>query len=127
MLTWKNVSTSVESVTLSLNIWKVRSLRFYFTYGSLTFKILLNMLRYNFSIFVFFLLYRMLKYSEIKYVIQVLKFLTFIIHNNTTIIFLAVPCGMRDLSYVTRDHTIPLAMEVWSLNYWTASKVPSLS
>ena len=36
--------------------------------------------------------------------------------------FLAALPDMRDLSLPTRDRTSPPAVEVWSLNHWTARK-----
>ena len=40
------------------------------------------------------------------------------------IIIFAAPCGMWDLSSPIRDRTRPPAVEVWSLNHWTARQVP---
>jgi len=38
--------------------------------------------------------------------------------------FLAASRGMWDLSSLTRDRTQALAVKGWSLNHWTARKVP---
>ena len=32
--------------------------------------------------------------------------------------FLDRLCGRWDLSFQTRDRTVPLALEMWNLNYW---------
>ena len=41
-----------------------------------------------------------------------------------TSLFLAIPRGMWDLSFLTRDQTMPPALAMWSLNHWTAGQVP---
>ena len=38
--------------------------------------------------------------------------------------FLVMPFSLQDLSSLIRDQTCCLAVEAWSLNYWTASEVP---
>ena len=38
------------------------------------------------------------------------------------LLLLAMPCGMWDLSFLARIRTP--ALEAWSLNHWTARKVP---
>ena len=38
---------------------------------------------------------------------------------------LAAPCGMWDLSSLSREQTVAPALEVLSLNHWTAREVPS--
>ena len=43
---------------------------------------------------------------------------------HTFFFFLAVPRSMWDLSSPTRDRTHTPALEVWSLNHWTAMEVP---
>ena len=38
--------------------------------------------------------------------------------------FFVKTCSMQDLSSLTRDGTHPPAVEVWSLNHWTARELP---
>ena len=40
--------------------------------------------------------------------------------------FLAMPLGMQDLSYLTRDQTQALAVKVPSPNHWTAREFPEI-
>ena len=40
------------------------------------------------------------------------------------LLFLAVLCGMQDLSSLTRDQTLAPALGATSLNHWTAREVP---
>ena len=42
------------------------------------------------------------------------------------ILFLATQCGLRDLSSLTRDRTVPPAVEVWSPIHWTAREFPRI-
>ena len=38
--------------------------------------------------------------------------------------FLAIPHGLWDLSFLTKDQAMPPALAVWNLNHWTAGQVP---
>lgn len=40
--------------------------------------------------------------------------------------FLAVLCGLQDLSFLTRDWAHTSCISRWSLDHWTTSKIPSL-
>ena len=39
-------------------------------------------------------------------------------------LFLTTPCSMWDLSSLTQNESLLLAVEAQSLNHWTARKVP---
>ena len=41
-------------------------------------------------------------------------------------VFLVTPCGLQDLSSLTRDGTGGWAVRAWSPNHWTARKIPVL-
>ena len=41
--------------------------------------------------------------------------------------FLAMLCGMWDLSSLTRDRTCTPALEVQSLNHWTSRDIPEIT
>ena len=38
--------------------------------------------------------------------------------------FVAVPCGMQNLSFPTQDKPMPSTVEAWSLNHWATREVP---
>ena len=43
------------------------------------------------------------------------------------ICFLAKPCGLWDLSSLTKDRTCASALEVWSLKHWTTREAPPMA
>ena len=42
----------------------------------------------------------------------------------TQLLFLAVLCGIWDLSSLARDQTLAPAVEAWNLNHWASTEIP---